>query len=74
MYFIKSQESFIRVRVEVTSGGFVVSGLLRESGGVAGQQQAPAGNHRHVCAGHTGKTLRGHFLCKVLAMQFAPCW
>lgn len=35
----------------------VVSGLLREGGGVAGRQQAPAGNHRHVCAGHSGETL-----------------
>lgn len=36
---------------------FFFSGLLRESGGMAGRQQAHAGNHRHGHLGGAGKRL-----------------
>lgn len=39
-----------------------ISGLLWESGGVAGWQQAPAGNHRHGHLGSAGKRLSDKLL------------
>lgn len=45
----------VSLKMHIFIGLCPTSGLFRESGGMAGREQAPAGNHRH---GHLGRAGR----------------